>query len=236
MRMRSLFQKTKYWVELISVSVIPFLLCFCAAPVEREIRHLVTQKIYERSGTSCIQVAYFYDAEVRSGLETTELTISNLRICITEEKLDMTNVLLEQSFTRTWHFSGSRPAPTWINRRIVDDLNVLPAARVFRTRHGELRCVVFDGQECNLYAAGESSHTFVHIKPDGEQEDLRHFYTAAFVVDDVYWSYALLRCGKWFGFRSVSFPRGADIALLHTEWCENVTTREGKMGQGRMTR
>ena len=171
--------------------------------VGHDIRH-VLQKVYYAENRYCLEVVAQYDY-LTNGLVVTEdmrHDVKNVQIYCVRYSSDRTiasDGVFEQQFPESYS-SGMTTGglPIWGRTEWVGGF-VLPSARCHIAADGIPLLVVFDGKRCALHRLDASSGTFETV-PDASQyrAELIKLYESSFAPEDVYWSYALLRCSDFF--------------------------------------
>lgn len=206
-------------VALISASVSWVACGYTQKSAAVALKPWILQRLYSGDRSTCWQVIVFFKAKSTHTIDIESHQIWDVELAVIEESAQSRRFVFRRQFNRTYTFRGFNSIPTWTGRYLVNEEQVLPSARLYQGHYNIPRLVVFDGDKCRLYQLDERAEfKDERALTRADREDLRKVFSSSFSVDDVYWSYGLLRCGEWFSRPAVRFPTGAGIEQLFQAW------------------
>jgi len=179
------------------------------------------QFVHSSDRAIAFEVFAKFQLKVTPAYDYERVTVEDLSIVVMRH--DVRSGVVEPVFTQdhpALSITTSTGPPLWETRFILAPEFVLPSARVVEDENNRFWLLLFDGEAMHSRVFDPSGRRFIEqslVMPPPEA--LADAFV--FAMDDVYWSYALLCSGEFFGMvcEKPSFSRGAvDLSELYELW------------------
>jgi len=195
---------------------------FCMTPAAAPARDARSLAIYyskDRSETFALVADYEF-SQTRLTIDQEATSISELRLFVRRASIDETRNWkpLEIQYPNRWEFRGFSATPLWEKGFVAREDFILPTGEFFDSNSVGLCCIVFDGR-FRLFQFDRAKDAFVETDAGNElKAELRSWYSRCYKVDDVYWSYGLVKHPEFFGRKSIDLSKAfKSPPLLKTE-------------------
>jgi hypothetical protein len=195
-----------------------------ALPAGKTERRGLTLQVFRPSPdvSYCIDVLY----EVREKLlfDASHYEIREVSLIVTRQALgyQRQRTLFSKAYEHPWTLTTTSVEPTWRGKYIPSAEFLLPSGRVFQAKTGAILFVLFDGGQCQLFDLDpERKPTATPTNPAAYPEELDELFRSSFAPEDVYWSYALVHCARFFGRDAAPIEHAGtviDTLALHALW------------------